>query len=68
MTDSAATATAVAKGFMVNNEVVSKAYPGDGSELETLLEYFKNRGKSTGLVIAALHHACYIRGLWCARI
>ena len=26
------------------------AYPGDGSELATLLEYFNNRGKSTGLV------------------
>ena len=68
ITDSAAAATAMATGFKVNNGVISMAYPGDGSELETLLEYFKNRGKSTGLVIAALHHACYIRGLWCARI
>jgi alkaline phosphatase len=50
ITDSAAAATAMATGFKVNNGVVSMAYPGDGSELETLLEYFKNRGKSTGLV------------------
>ena len=50
ITDSAAAATAMATGFKVNNEVVSMAYPGDGSELETLLEYFNDRGKSTGLV------------------
>jgi len=50
ITDSAAAATAMATGFKVNNGVISMAYPGDMSELETLLEYFKNRGKSTGLV------------------
>jgi alkaline phosphatase len=50
ITDSAAAATAMATGFKVNNGVVSMAYPGDGRELETLLEYFSNRGKSTGLV------------------
>jgi alkaline phosphatase len=49
-TDSAAAATAYATGVKVNNEVISRAYPGNGSELETLLEYFKVRGKSTGLV------------------
>jgi alkaline phosphatase len=50
ITDSAAATTAMATGFKVNNGVVSMAYPGDGSELETLLEYFNSRGKSTGLV------------------
>jgi len=50
VTDSAAAATALATGVKVNNGVVSLAIPGDGSELETLLEYFKARGKSTGLV------------------
>jgi alkaline phosphatase len=50
VTDSAAAATAIATGFKVNNGVVSVADPGDGSELETLLEYFKTLGKSTGLV------------------
>jgi alkaline phosphatase len=50
VTDSAAAATAMATGFKVNNGVVSVADPGDGSELETLLEYFKALGKSTGLV------------------
>ncbi|MFQ6035677.1 MAG: alkaline phosphatase, partial [Sedimentisphaerales bacterium] len=50
ITDSAAAGTALATGVKVNNRVISMAYPGDGSELETLLEYFKARGKSTGLV------------------
>jgi alkaline phosphatase len=48
--DSAAAATAMATGFKVNNDVISMAYPGNGSELETLLEYYKSLGKSTGLV------------------
>jgi alkaline phosphatase len=38
VTDSAAAATAIATATKVNNGVVSLAYPGDGSELETLLE------------------------------
>lgn len=50
VTDSAAAGTALATGSKVNNGVISMAYPGDGSELYTLLEYFKDRGKSTGLV------------------
>ncbi|HOW26874.1 MAG TPA: alkaline phosphatase [Elusimicrobiota bacterium] len=50
VTDSAAAATAIATGHKVNNGVVSQQTPGDGSELETLLEYFKTRGKKTGLV------------------
>jgi len=50
ITDSAAAATAMATGVKVNNGVISLAIPGDGSELETLLEYFKARDKSTGLV------------------
>jgi alkaline phosphatase len=56
ITDSAAAATAIATGYKVNGGVVSMAYPGyppdypQGSELLTLLEYFKAYGKSTGLV------------------
>ena len=50
VTDSAAAATAIATGFKVNNDVVSVAMPGNGSELQTLLEYFQFLGKSTGLV------------------
>ncbi len=50
MTDSAAAATAMATGFKVNNGVISTALPGDGRELYTLLEHFKDQGKSTGLV------------------
>ena len=50
MTDSAAAATALATGFKVNNGVLSTALPGDGRALYTLLEYFRDQGKSTGLV------------------
>ncbi|MFQ5805904.1 MAG: alkaline phosphatase [Phycisphaerae bacterium] len=50
ITDSAAAATAIATGHKVNNGVISMAIPGDGSELETMLEYFADRGRSTGLV------------------
>jgi len=50
VTDSAAGATAIATHTKVNNGVVSIKLPGDGSELYTLLEYFRDMGKSTGLV------------------
>jgi len=50
VTDSAAAATAIATHTKVNNGVVSVKLPGDGSELYTLLEYFRDRGKRTGLV------------------
>ena len=50
VTDSAAAGTALATGFKVNNGVISMAYPGDRSELCTLLEYFRDKEKSTGLV------------------
>ncbi len=50
VTDSAAAGTALATGTKVNNYVVSMAYPGDGHELETLLERLKSHGKRTGLV------------------
>ncbi|MFC1781999.1 alkaline phosphatase [Planctomycetota bacterium] len=50
LTDSAASATAIATGEKVNNGVISMAIPGDERELKTLLEYFQEAGKSTGLV------------------
>ena len=50
ITDSAAAGTALATGMKVSNGVISMAIPGDGSELETLLEYSKAQGKSTGLI------------------
>ncbi len=50
VTDSAAAGTALATHTKVNNGVISMAYPGDQSELLTLLEYFKAQGKATGLV------------------
>jgi len=50
VTDSAAAGTAMATGNKVNNGVISMAYPGDGRELQTLLELYKARGTRTGLV------------------
>jgi alkaline phosphatase len=50
VTDSAAAATAIATGFKMNNGVISMEIPGDSSELYTLLEYFRDNGKRTGLV------------------
>jgi alkaline phosphatase len=50
ITDSAAGATAMATGYKVDNGVISVALPGDGRELETLLEAFHRRCKRAGLV------------------
>ena len=50
ITESASAATSMATGVKVTNNVVAMAYPGDGSELETSVEYYRDRGKSTGLV------------------
>ncbi|MCP3985164.1 MAG: alkaline phosphatase [bacterium] len=49
-TDSAAAATAMSTGQKVLNFVVSVATPGDQSNLETMVEAFSAKGKSTGLV------------------
>jgi alkaline phosphatase len=58
ITDSAASGTAIATGRKVNNRVISMAIPGDGRELETLLEVCKARGMATGLVTTtAMTHA-----------
>lgn len=58
ITDSAAAATSIATGAKVNNGVISLAIPGDGNQLETMLELFKKRGKTNGLVSTAyLTHA-----------
>lgn len=50
ITDSAASGTAIATGHKVNNNVLCMQIPGDGSELQTLLEYFQQQGKAVGLV------------------
>jgi len=50
VTDSAASGTAIATGHKVNNGVISVAVPGDGRELETLLERFHRHCKRAGLV------------------
>ena len=53
VTDSAASATAMATGHKVDNGVISQAIPGDGHDLETLTEFFHAHGKSVGLVSTA---------------
>ncbi len=55
ITDSAAAATAIATGRKVSNQVLSLAVPGDGAELETLLEACQRQGKATGLITT-----CYL--------
>lgn len=58
ITDSAAAASAMATGHKINNSVVSMAIPGDGSDLETTLEYYRDRCKVTGLVTTSnINHA-----------
>ncbi|MFW6066271.1 MAG: alkaline phosphatase [Planctomycetota bacterium] len=55
ITDSAAGGTAIATGYKVNNGVISKAIPSNdryslGENMQTLMEYYKLRGRATGLV------------------
>ncbi len=50
VTDSAAAATAIATGEKVANGVISKRIPGDGADMETLLEKYAEAGRRTGLV------------------
>jgi alkaline phosphatase len=58
VTDSAAAGTAIATGVKVNNGVISLAFPGNGSELQTILEYYQLAGKKVGLVTTTyLTHA-----------
>ncbi|MDO6685573.1 MULTISPECIES: alkaline phosphatase [unclassified Agarivorans] len=49
-TDSAAAATAMATGRKVVSGTIAQARPGDGSNLETILEYAQSLGKSVGIV------------------
>jgi alkaline phosphatase len=58
VTDSAAAGTAIATGVKVNNRVISMKIPGDKSELKTMLEHYKEKGKAVGLVSTAhISHA-----------
>lgn len=58
ITDSAASATAMATGYKVDNGVISMAIPGDRRELPTLLELFQQADKKCGLVTTVpLTHA-----------
>lgn len=58
ITDSAASATAMATGHRVNNGVISVQLPGDGHTLTTVLERAQRAGKRVGLVTSTeLTHA-----------
>ncbi len=50
ITDSAAASTAMATGRRVANGVISRAIPGDGTDLPTLGERFHSAGRRLGLV------------------
>ncbi|MCL9777263.1 alkaline phosphatase [Vibrio sp. S4B1] len=49
-TDSAAAATAMSTGVKVVSGTIAQARPGDGSDLETILETAQKMGKSVGVV------------------
>lgn len=51
--DSASSATSMATGVKVRREVISQRSPGDGSNLQTLGEFFKSKGKRFGIVTTA---------------
>jgi alkaline phosphatase len=51
-TDSAAAATVIATGVLVENDVLSQG--PDGQPIETVLEICKRAGKATGLITTAL--------------
>ena len=58
ITDSAASATAMATGRKVNKGVISRAIPGNGTDLETILEIAGKNDMSTGFVTTtAVTHA-----------
>ncbi|WP_051333395.1 alkaline phosphatase [Aliagarivorans marinus] len=49
-TDSAAAATAMSTGYKVVSGTIAQARPGDGSNLETIMQYAQQMGKSVGVV------------------
>ncbi len=53
VTDSAAAATAMATGVKVKNQVVSIALPGDGKDLKTMADIFREQGKLTGILTSS---------------
>ncbi len=56
VTDSAASGTAIATGFKTKNGYISKL--PDGSNLETIMEIGKKKGKATGIVVtSSITHA-----------
>ncbi|HRX49487.1 MAG TPA: alkaline phosphatase, partial [Spirochaetota bacterium] len=50
VTDSAASATAMATGEKVSNGVISRRIPGNSSDLKTVFETAKSKGYRTGLI------------------
>jgi alkaline phosphatase len=54
VTDSAASATAIATGHKVSNGVLSKNIPGNNTDIKTILELAKERHQSTGIISTSL--------------
>lgn len=50
ITDTGAAATAMGTGKKVNNRVISKNLPGDGSNLDTILEFYRDVSFKTGII------------------
>jgi alkaline phosphatase len=51
VTDSAASGTAMSTGVLVDNDVVSVFIPGNGTDIRTSLEFYKNvQNKRVGMV------------------
>lgn len=54
VTDSAASATAIACGLKVSNSVISRSIPGSKLNAKTILEIAKDMDKSTGIIATKL--------------
>lgn len=54
VTDSAASATAMATGLKVGNGVISRGLPVQAKDVETILEHAKQRNQSTGIIATKL--------------
>ncbi len=50
ITGSSEAASAMATGYKIGPGAVSVALPGDGRDLKSILEYFKDDGKMTGII------------------
>jgi alkaline phosphatase len=63
VTDSGAAITAMVTGQKVNYRVLSRAIPGDGADLETILESVQEMGWATGVVTTTYYSHATPAGL-----